>query len=125
MKERVKRTVCISLMFVLFITSLVACDLPKEVIEKIEGYIVSIIKGEDITSIFIGDSIDTKLDMCEKLELSDKVCITDKSGNILPVEAITEGCRVFFVTIDDIVRKAFSEAESDFSQYTHLLIVCN
>ncbi|MBQ8932041.1 MAG: hypothetical protein IJ045_06375 [Ruminiclostridium sp.] len=125
MKERVKRAVCISLMFILFVTSLAACDLPKEVIEKIEGYIVSIIKGEDITSIFIGDSMDKELAFCEKLELSDKVCITDSSGRILPVEALTEGCRVFFVTIDDIVREAFSEAESDFSQYTHLLIVCD
>lgn len=125
MKERVKRAVCISLMFILFITSLAACDLPKEVIEKIEGYIVSIIKGEDITSIFIGDSADTKLDLCEKLELSDKVCITDKNGKILPVEALTEGCRVFFITIDDMIKEALSELENDFSGYTHLLIVCN
>lgn len=125
MKERVKRAVCISLMFILFVTSLVACDLPKEVIEKIEGYIVSIIKGEDITSIFIGENADSDLLFCEKLELSDKVCITDSSGRILPIEALTEGCRVFFVTIDDIVREAFCDAESDFSQYTHLLIVCD
>ena len=125
MKERVKRAVCISLMFILFITSLAACDLPKEVIEKIEGYIVSIIKGEDITSIFIGENADSDLLFCEKLELSDKVCITDTSGRILPIEALAEGCRVFFVTIDDIVREAFSEAESDFSDYTHMLIVCD
>ncbi len=125
MEEKVKRVVCISLMFILFVTSLVACDLPKEVIEKIEGYIVSIIKGGDITSIFIGDSIDKELTLCERLVLSDKVCITDTCGRILPIEALKEGCRVFFVTIDDIVREAFSEAESDFSQYTHLLIVCD
>jgi hypothetical protein len=125
MKERVKRAVCISLMFILFITSLAACDLPKEVIEKIEGYIVSIIKGEDITSIFIGENADSDLLFCEKLELSDKVCITDSSGRILPIETLTEGCRVFFVTIDDIVREAFSEAESDFSDYTHMLIICD
>ena len=34
MKERVKRVVCISLMFILFITTLAACNLPKEAIEK-------------------------------------------------------------------------------------------
>ena len=125
MKERVKRAVCISLMFILFVTSLAACDLPKEVIEKIEGYIVSIIKGEDITSIFIGDSMDKELTLCEKLVLSDKVCITDSSGRILPIEALTEGCRVFFITIDDIVKEALTEMESDFSDYTHMLIICD
>lgn len=125
MKERVKRTVCITLMFILFITSLVACDLPKEVVEKLEGYIVSIIKGEDITSIFIGDSADSDIASCEKLELSDKVCITDSSGSLLSAEALTEGCRVFFITIDDMVKEAFAELESDFDCYTHLLIVCD
>ena len=125
MKERVKRAVCISLMFILFITTLAACNLPKEAIEKIEGYIVSIIKGADEITLFIGDSADSTPDDCDELTLSDKVCITDSYGNILSADALKENARVFLVAVDDMLKNAFLSQEIDLDSFTHLLVLAS
>ena len=123
MKERVKRVVCISLMFILFITTLAACELPKEAIEKIEGYIVSIIKGADEITLFIGDSADSLLNTCDELTLSDKICITDSCGNILSASALDEGAKVFLVAVDDMLKTAFLSQEINLDSFTHLLVL--
>ena len=123
MKERVKRAICISLMFILFITTLAACELPREAIEKIEGYIVSIIKGADEITIFIGDSADSLLASCDELTLSDEICITDSSGNILSADALKENARVFLVAVDDMLKNALLSQEIDLDSFTHLLIL--